>query len=168
MRTSTTLLSRLCLLTLVSLVTACGTLHKEATGLGDASNNKVIVIGRIELVPPLRQNEQNIKLGTFDPFDAKGAYLGRAVLHLAQEPMAREKTNEVFNPRLEETFFYSIPKDKRYVVDAGVMMYAHARMVSRRQMSMDTGGTADAGSAGTGHQADRHGDLYRHDTIASG
>jgi hypothetical protein len=90
-------------------------------------------------VPPLRQNEQNIKLGTFDPFDAKGAYLGRAVLHLAREPMAREKTNEAFNPRLEETFFYSIPRDRRYVVDASVMIYAHPTMISRRQMTMETG-----------------------------
>jgi hypothetical protein len=128
-------LKRLWLVALAFAVTGCANLHKEATSISDAGSGNVIVVGRVELVPRLKQGEQKIRLGTVDPFNAKGVYIDRAMFHLAAQPTEREKTTDIFNPHLEETFFYQIPKDKRYVVDASVVMSAQTRLVSARRVT---------------------------------
>ena len=111
---------------LVLLLAACGTLYKEATNLSEASADTVVVVGRIELVPPLKPKEQNIKMGSIDPFDAKGFFLHRAVLHLADRPNGGEPTQRLINPVLGQTYFFRIPRDKRYMVWGSVLLYHDA------------------------------------------
>lgn len=114
--------TRFLLMAISFALAGCGTFYKDAASIGNPDPGKVIVVGKIELVPPLKPGEQKIRTGFIDPMDWKGLYTNRALLHLASEPMTREKTFEAINPRLEETFFSQIPREKRYVVDAGVMM----------------------------------------------
>jgi hypothetical protein len=116
---------------------AIPTLHKEAAGV-DGFGDTVVVVGRIELVPPLRPGEQDLKMGTFDPLDVKGQLTGRAVLWLASTPKREERTADAFNPPLEQTYFFRIPRTTRYVVHGSVMMYHRVTHVSRRSVQTTT------------------------------
>ncbi|MGH8682987.1 MAG: hypothetical protein ACREVP_15925 [Burkholderiales bacterium] len=112
---------------------AIPTLHKEAAGV-DGTGNTVIVVGRIELVPPLKPGEQDLKMGTIDPLDMKSQLQGRAILWLAPTPKREERTADAFNPPLEQTYFFRIPRTTRYVVHGSVLMYHRVTAVSRRSV----------------------------------
>ena len=130
-------LARGCLWLAASLMAGCGTLHPEVTSLNEISSGTVLVVGQVELVPPLQPGEQQLKLGTFDPLDMAGKLRDRAVLHLANEPKAAEETWEVINPRLGETFFFRIPQDKRFVVMGTITTKRVTTKVTRRQVVED-------------------------------
>lgn len=120
------------------LTVGCGTLHPEVTSLGEVSSDRVVVVGRVELVPPLQSGEQVLRMGTFDPLDAAGKLRDRAVLHLAKDAKPMEETWEVINPRLDQTFFFRIPKEKRFVVFGTITTSYEARIASRRHVNVDT------------------------------
>jgi hypothetical protein len=119
----------------LSLLGGCAipTLHKEAAGI-DGAGDTVVVVGRIELVPPLKPGEQDLKMGTFDPLDAKGQLQGRALLWLAPTAKREERTADAINPPLERTYFFRIPRTARYVVHGSVLMYHRVTSVSRRSV----------------------------------
>lgn len=126
-------------LALVLLAAGCGTIYTEPRNLGELTQDSVILVGRIELVPPLKHGEQDLKMGTIDPFDAKGALTNRAVLYLSSDPKAkREPTFEAMNPELEKTFFVRVPKDRRYMVHGMVLMYHRVSTPNPRQVSVDS------------------------------
>lgn len=118
-------------------VAGCGTIHPEVANLGEVSSDTVVVVGRIELVPPMKSGEQVLRIGTFDPFGVADKLRDRAVFHLAKEPKAAEETWEVINPRLGETFYFRIPKDKRFVVLGTITTSYVTRTVSQRQVVND-------------------------------
>jgi hypothetical protein len=119
------------------LIAGCGTIHPEVTSLAEAPPGTVIVVGQIELIPPLRPDEQQLKMGTFDPLDMAGKLRHRAVLHLANAPRAAEETWEVINPKLGETFFFRVPQDKRFVVMGTITTKRVTTMVTKRRVSED-------------------------------
>lgn len=119
------------------LIAGCGTIHPEVTSLGEISSGTVLLVGQVDLVPPLRPGEQRIRLGTFDPLDIAGKLRDRAVLHLANERNAAEETWEVINPRLGETFFFRIPQDKRFVVMGTITTKRVTTKVTKRQVVED-------------------------------
>jgi hypothetical protein len=121
----------------IGLVAGCGTIHPEITSLAEVSSGTVIVVGQIELIPPLRPDEQQLKLGTFDPLDIAGKLRHRAVLHLANAPKAAEETWEVINPKLGETFFFRVPQDKRFVVMGTITTKRVTTKVTKRQVTED-------------------------------
>jgi hypothetical protein len=126
---------------LASILLAAGcaspTLHKEATSF-DGPGDTVLVVGRVELVPPLKAGEQDLKMGTIDPLDIKSAFQGRAMLWLAPTPKREERTADVFNPPLEQTYFFRIPRTTRYVVHGAVLMYHRVKVVSRRSLEQSS------------------------------
>jgi hypothetical protein len=119
----------------ILLLAGCAipTLHKEAAGF-DGAGDTVVVVGRIELVPPLKPGEQDLKMGTIDPLDIKSQLQGRAILWLAPTPKREERTADAFNPPLEQTYFFRIPRTTRYVVHGSVLMYHRVTAVSRRSV----------------------------------
>jgi len=128
---------RTCLWLAASLIAGCGTIHPEVTSLKEISSGTVMVVGQVELIPPIQPGEQRIRLGTFDPLDIAGKLRDRAVLHLANERNAAEETWEVINPRLGETFFFRIPQDKRFVVMGTITTKRVTTKVTKRQVVED-------------------------------
>lgn len=123
----------------LALAGGCGTVYTEPKNARELTPDSVVLVGRIELVPPLKSGEQDLKMGTFDPMDAKGALTNRAVLYLADAPSdRREPTMEALNPVLERTFFFSIPRSKRHMVHGMVLMQHRVTAVSRRQVSTES------------------------------
>ena len=66
------------LLLLVSLLGACGSMYSGKPHLNSSSElqaNEIVLVGRIELVPPLSPEEQELKTLTSDRFQGKAAGL---------------------------------------------------------------------------------------------
>jgi hypothetical protein len=126
------------LLVLAVLLSGCGTLYKDARSLGEVTPDSVILVGRIEMLPKVEVKEEDLKMGTWDPFNVKDLYRNRAMLHVADTVTADEPTNQVFNPRLEETYFFRIPKDKRYLVHGSIFTYYRMTVINRHQSETDT------------------------------
>jgi hypothetical protein len=103
----------------------------NVASLGELGSNDVVLIGRIELEPPIKVNEQSYK--ALDPFNAKRHRIGRAILFMADKPGYQEYTDLALNPALQETFFLRLPREKRYVAKGFVSMEFALRVVSRRQ-----------------------------------
>jgi hypothetical protein len=121
------------------LAAGCGTVYREPKNAGELAPSSVVLVGRIELVPPLKTGEQDLKMGTFDPMDAKGALTNRAVLYLSDSPSTkREPTMEALNPELEKTYFFSVPKDRRHMVHGMVLMQHRVTSTNRRQVSTES------------------------------
>jgi hypothetical protein len=127
---------RLVLLALAAPLAACVTLHDPAERPADLTADKVLVVGRIELVPPLRADEQRLFLGA-DPFNTRRYYQGRAVLFLADTPVERDQTGDAINPELEQGFAIAVPRSRRFVVGGGVAMNLDLRAVTARQAVLD-------------------------------
>lgn len=119
------------------LIAGCGTIHPEITSLTAVSPGTVLVVGQIELVPPLQPGEQELRMGTFDPLDIAGKLRHRAVLHLANVPRPAEETWEVINPKLGETFFFKVPQEKRFVVMGTITTRRVTTKVTKRQVTED-------------------------------
>lgn len=135
MRIIATLLA--CLLAPVFLMSCFGPVYRDTNSLGDLTPDTVILVGRIEIIPKLGANEQDINMKN-DILNAKDYYIGRAFLYVSDKKTPGQRTGEKMNPVLEQTFFIGIPKDKRYMVEGAVMMNYDAHVVSRRQVSVDT------------------------------
>jgi len=120
----------------------CGTIHPQAQQLSDIDADSVMLVGRIELVPALRPEEQDLKMtsfGDWDPLGGKQVMVNRAILYLTDRPDApREPTRSVSNPPLEQLFFMQIPRRQRYVAHAVVFLKHRLRVTSSRTADVDT------------------------------
>src|SRR5262245_15735718 len=118
------------------LVAGCTTLHQEVAGLGEVKSDSVVLVGRIEIVPPIDPKEQNIRTG-LDPFGTKNHFLGRAIMFLSDQPKYEDRTNNAINPTLEQTYFIQVPKSQRFMVRGSVTMDYRQQVVSRRQVAIE-------------------------------
>lgn len=105
--------------------------ESNVQSLGELGADAVMVIGKIEVVPPIKPDEQSYK--ALDPFNAKRHRIGRAILFMADKPGYQDYTDVALNPPLQETFFLKLPRDKRFVAKGSISMAFALRVVSRRQ-----------------------------------
>ena len=124
------------LLALAALVLAgCVSVSEDVTTLGEVGTDAVLVVGKIEIVPPIKPEEQSFK--ALDPFNTKRHFLGRAILFMADKPKYQDRTDTALNPPLQQTYFVTLPRDKRFMVRGSVTMAFALRTVSRRQAVTD-------------------------------
>lgn len=121
---------RLLLLAALALA-GCVSVSENLEDAGAVGADAVIVVGKIEIVPPIKPREQSFK--ALDPFNTKRHHIGRAILFMADKPQYQDYTDVALNPPLQETFFLKAPKAKPYVVKGAVTMAFAVRVVSRRQ-----------------------------------
>lgn len=127
-------IKRMAVLAATLMLAACGTLHKSPATLDEVSSESVLLVGRIEMRPQVDVKDEDIKLGTIDPFNMKDVYKNRAILYLSDTPVPAERTNDALNPRLEQTFFIRIPKDKPYLVHGTVYTSFIVTTITKRRM----------------------------------
>jgi hypothetical protein len=121
----------------VALVLAgCVSVSENLSSLGGVGADSVVLVGKIQIIPPIGQGEQKYKVG-LDPFNTQRNVIGRAVLFVSDRPEYQERTQNALNPPLEETFFLKLPKSQRFMVKGAVTMEFAARAVSARQMTVD-------------------------------
>jgi hypothetical protein len=118
------------------LLAGCVSVSENLTSLNGVGGDSVVLVGKIQIIPPIRPQEQTYKAG-LDPFDTKRNVIGRAALFVSDRPEYQERTGNVLNPPLEETFFVKLPKSERFMVRGSVTMELVARAVSPRQTMVD-------------------------------
>jgi hypothetical protein len=124
------------------MAAGCGTIHPEVQQWGEIGGDAVMLVGRIELLPELRADEQDLKMtsfGDWDPAGGKKLIQNRAILYLADRADApRSPTRSVSNPPLEQLFFVRIPKRDRFVVHAMVFLKHRVRVTGPKTADVDT------------------------------
>jgi hypothetical protein len=109
----------------------CVSVSEDVGSMREVGADSVILAGKIEIVPPIKAEEQKYRAG-WDVFNTKRHFVGRAVLFTSDTPQYRERTGTALNPPLEETYFVKLPKSHRYVVKGSVTMELVSRSASAR------------------------------------
>jgi hypothetical protein len=109
----------------------CVTVSEGVDSMKEVDADSVLVVGKIEIVPPIKPEEQTYK--ATDPFNSKRHFIGRAVMFMSDKPKYAEHTGYVLNPPLEQTYFVKVPRAQRYMVKGSVTMAFAMRVVSRRE-----------------------------------
>jgi TAT (twin-arginine translocation) pathway signal sequence len=103
----------------------CYTVHEAPpTGLPSAGAGKLMLVGRVEVVPKLATGEQDIDIKN-DVFNAKRYALGRAAIILADKPDPSRYhvlSAQILNPTLEQTYFFTVPRSERFLAQGMVTM----------------------------------------------
>lgn len=127
------------------LLAACGSLiptaYREVGSASDRTiaDSEILLVGRIEIIPPISAKEQKIRVGSFDPADMEGKLRQRALIYMASsEPRKRETSGHYINPRLGEWFTFAVPRSDRFVSEASVFMEYAPLMTGRRTATIDT------------------------------
>jgi hypothetical protein len=118
-----------------ALLAGCVSVSESLDSFSQVGADEVLVVGKIEIVPPIKPEEQSYK--ALDPFNSKRHFMGRAVLFMSDKPEYQEYTGDALNPPLQETWFLKVPRAKRYMVKGSVTMAFALRTVSRRQAVTD-------------------------------
>jgi hypothetical protein len=116
-------------------VAGCVSVSERVGSLNEIGADAVLIVGRIEIVPPIRADEQSFK--AVDPLNTRRHFFGRAILFMSDQPRFQDHTSDALNPALEETYFLKLPRIKRYMVKGSVTMAYALRSVSRRQAHTD-------------------------------
>jgi hypothetical protein len=128
-------MKRLLALAAVALAGCVSVSETNVENLAELGSDAVLVVGKIEIVPPIRPEEQSYK--ALDPFNSKRHFMGRAVMFMSDKREYQEYTGDALNPPLQETYFLKVPRTKRYMVKGSVTMAFALRTVSRRQAVTD-------------------------------
>ena len=123
-------MSRLIVLAVLALA-GCVSVSEDLQDARGVGADSVILVGKIEIVPPVKPEEQSFK--ALDPFNTKRHHIGRAILFMADQPQYQDRTDVALNPPLQQTYFLKAPRAKPYIVKGGVTMAFALRAVSRRQ-----------------------------------
>lgn len=113
------------------LAAGCVSVSENVGTMGELGGDAVLVVGKIEIVPPIKPEEQKYRAG-WDPFNSERYFKGRAVLFTSDTPQYRDHTGNALNPPLEEVYFLKLPKAHRYVVKGSVTMSFVSRGSSAR------------------------------------
>lgn len=122
------------------LLAGCGAVMPrrlpEWRGGGRPLSGEVLLVGRIEVIPPIGPAEQKIRIA-LDPADMRGTLHQRALLFLADRPAGERNTSGNYvNPRLGEWFVYAVPRDLRHLTEATIFMEYEPQLQGRRQATV--------------------------------
>jgi hypothetical protein len=110
-----------------------------ASELPAAGARQVMVVGRIEVVPQLRR-DQDLRIGN-DVFNMKRHLENRAVLVMGARAEAVESPPmgaQILNPTLEETYFLLMRRSERFLAKGSVTMEWSSQVTGPRTMSVDS------------------------------
>lgn len=96
--------------------------EEEVATLSQVESGSVLVVGAVEVVPPLRPGEKQLDIPN-DIFGMEEMLSNRAWLTIGSSPDTPIDNGEVtINPELGETYFFAVPKDAPYMVGGYVMI----------------------------------------------
>lgn len=98
-----------------------GQLLKEADSLNSMTQDEVIIVGSIELRPKLVTDEQKLDPdGVWDVFGYGDMNKNRCMIQFNSKPVA-DDYKSLINPELDKVFFFKVPRNMKYMVEASVL-----------------------------------------------
>ena len=121
------------------VLAGCGPMpERPVTSLSEIGAGSVVMVGRLELQPPLRPNEQQIRPGTFDPFGVGDTMRDHGFVWFSRAAdTPAEKGEFVTNPKLGELYFLRLPKSTPYMVGGYILAQYVMKMTSPRTVAVD-------------------------------
>lgn len=98
--------------------------EKEVAALSEVGPGSVLVVGSVDVAPPLRAGEKDLDI-PYDilTFGMEERLSNRAVLTFGRSPDTRVDHGEVtINPELGQTYFFAVPRDAPYMVGGYVVI----------------------------------------------
>lgn len=124
MNRTKTLFQLVVLLLAAFLLNACGTISGGRPQLQSASelqNNEIAIVGRIELVPPLSADEQELQTGTSERFRGKAvAVFSDQLMDLDDLPISIG--NDAVMAKLGQDFFARMQKRDEYIYSGSFIL----------------------------------------------
>jgi len=98
-----------------------GELLKEADSFRGMAQDEVIIVGSIELRPKLSKDEQKLSPdGVWDVLGYGDMNKNRCMIQFNSSPVA-DDYKLLINPELNKTFFFRVPRDKKYIVEGSIL-----------------------------------------------
>jgi hypothetical protein len=98
--------------------------EKEVAALSEVGPGSVLIVGSVDVVPPLRAWEKDLDI-PYDvfTFGMEEKLSNRAVLTFGRSPDTRVDHGEAtINPELGQTYFFAVPRDAPYMVGGYVVI----------------------------------------------
>ena len=109
MRTSRKRWLLLAIPTAALVLAACSTVMKPVTNFSQVKAGETVLVGRIELVPPLMKGEQNVKT-TLSPYKFKNqVFLGVENKYVKHDLNQQPKVNTFIQNDFGKTFYVKVP-----------------------------------------------------------
>lgn len=99
-----------------------GTIIKEASNFEELSDDEILVVGKIELIPKLMEDEQKFEHIGLDFSGIEEINRDRSILNLSNNISAKNSDNIQINPILGETFYFKIPRSLPYITSGSVLI----------------------------------------------
>lgn len=112
----------------LSQLAACSNIKilEETISLSKVAGNDVVLVGTIELIPKLAKNEQEISTkGVVDLYGYFEKNRNSAIIMLNNKADS-ESSISLIHPKLGKTFFFTVPKNMKYMVDGYVAVDLYA------------------------------------------
>lgn len=93
----------------------------EVGSLSAIKKDEVVIVGTIDLKPKLDKDEQELDpKGVWDVMGYGGKNKNRSMITFNSKPVS-SGYKYVINPELGKVFFFSVPRDLKYIVDGEIL-----------------------------------------------
>jgi hypothetical protein len=90
--------------------------EKEITSFAEVPEGYVLLVGKIELDPPLRPTEIKLDIPN-DVFNTEEMMANRAIIGLSDRAnVTVEKSGFLINPELGQTYFFAVPRERAHML----------------------------------------------------
>lgn len=113
--------------------------EKEITSFAEVPAGYVLLVGKIELDPPLRPTEVELDISN-DVFNTEEMMANRAIIGLSDRAnVTVEKSGFLINPELGQTYFFAVPRERAHMLGGYITVSFDARANGPRDVIVSQG-----------------------------
>ena len=113
--------------------------EKEITSFTEVPQGYVLLVGKIELDPPLRPTEINLDIPN-DVLNTEEMMANRAIIGLSDRAnVTVEKSGFLINPELGQTYFFAVPRERAHMLGGYITVSYDMRANGPRDVIVSQG-----------------------------
>lgn len=113
--------------------------EKEITSFAEIPEGYVLLVGKIELDPPLRPTEIELDVPN-DVFNTEKMMANRAIIGLSDRAdVTVEKSGFLINPELGQTYFFAVPRKRAHMLGGYITVSFDMRANGPRNVTVNQG-----------------------------
>jgi hypothetical protein len=113
--------------------------EKEITSFAEVPEGYVLLVGKIELDPPLRPTEIKLDIPN-DVFNTEEMMANRAIIGLSDRAnVTVEKSGFLINPELGQTYFFAVPRERAHMLGGYITVSFDMRTNGPRDVIVSQG-----------------------------
>lgn len=113
--------------------------EKEITSFAEVPTGYVLLVGKVELDPPLRPTEIKLDIPN-DMFNTEEMMANRAIIGFSdRDDVSVEKSGFLINPELGKTFFFAVPRERVHMLGGYISVSFDMRANGPRDVTVSHG-----------------------------